>query len=113
MRAPALRYASSEIPEPTPAPCSMRTSWPARTRVATPPGLMPTRDSSLLISLGIPTITVSPLPSPRGNLHHERGPRHAPVAPLVLVHPPVGELERPAQPARLGRGGATVREREG
>src|SRR6266571_2582229 len=39
---------------PRPAFCSSRTVWPWDTRIATPDGVMPTRNSCVLISLGTP-----------------------------------------------------------
>ena len=43
--APALTNASSGIELPMPAPCSTSTVWPRDTRIATPEGVMPTRNS--------------------------------------------------------------------
>jgi len=43
--APALVYSSLVSPLPTPAFSSTRTVCPARTRAATPPGVMATRFS--------------------------------------------------------------------
>src|SRR5262245_8751174 len=37
-----------------PAPCSIKTVWPREVRIATPDGVMPTRNSCVLISLGTP-----------------------------------------------------------
>ena len=42
-------------PTPSPAPRSMRTSWPASMSALTPVGVRPTRYSSTLVSLIVPT----------------------------------------------------------
>ncbi|MFC5125891.1 hypothetical protein ACFPRL_21775 [Pseudoclavibacter helvolus] len=42
------------LPEPSPAPASMKTSWPCRTSSCTPAGVIATRFSLFLISAGIP-----------------------------------------------------------
>ena len=55
--APAARYSSSLIEEPTPAFFSMTTSWPWATSSCTPMGVMATRYSWFLTSLGTPTFT--------------------------------------------------------
>ncbi len=62
--APAALYSLSLKPEPTPAPASTMTVWPAATKSLTPFGVMPTRYSSFLISLGQPTIMTPPRSSP-------------------------------------------------
>src|SRR6266576_2148071 len=58
--APAARYASSEKPDPSPAPCSTSTVWPSPTSDSTPAGTSATRFSAVLISLGTPTIMPAP-----------------------------------------------------
>ena len=58
MRAPWETYSSSVIDDPSPAPFWTRTSWPRRTSSWTPTGVMPTRNSLFLTSLGMPTFTV-------------------------------------------------------
>src|SRR5712692_5410945 len=63
--APAARYASSANPEPIPAPCSTSTLWPSPTSDSTPAGTSATRFSSVLISLGTPTIMPAPPAPPR------------------------------------------------
>src|SRR5256885_16444799 len=57
---PATRYASSANPEPRPAPCSTSTLCPSPTSDSTPAGTSATRFSAVLISLGTPTIMLSP-----------------------------------------------------
>ena len=42
--------------EPSPAPFSTSTVWPAEVSSRTPAGVMATRHSSVFTSLGIPTI---------------------------------------------------------
>src|SRR6266480_5533738 len=59
--APAARYASSEKPDPSPAPCSTSTVWPSPTNDSTPAGTSATRFSAVLISLGTPMIMRAPL----------------------------------------------------
>ena len=56
--APCETYSSSVIEEPSPAPFCTNTSWPRRTSSCTPTGVIPTRNSLFLTSLGIPTFTV-------------------------------------------------------
>ena len=48
--------ASSEKPEPSPAPLWMITRWPRAASSSTPVGVMPTRRSLSLISAGTPMI---------------------------------------------------------
>src|SRR5262249_39974763 len=48
------------MPEPWPAPAWIRTRWPKRCSSSTPTGVMATRDSCVLISLGTPTTYLSP-----------------------------------------------------
>src|SRR5690242_2533584 len=55
--APAPTYSPSSICEPTPAFFSMKTSWPWATSSWTPIGVMATRYSWFLTSLGTPTFT--------------------------------------------------------
>src|SRR6185312_12309073 len=57
MVAPAAVYAASERPLPSPADFSTSTLWPRATRLFTPAGVIPTRFSRVLISLGTPMIT--------------------------------------------------------
>src|SRR5512145_1287442 len=61
--APAALNSSSGIPEPTPAPFCTSTLWPDLASAATEAGMMPTRFSRGLISVGQPTITGSLLES--------------------------------------------------
>src|SRR4051812_9516808 len=56
--APCARYSSSAIAEPTPAPAWTTISWPCSTSSRTPDGVIATRYSSVLISVGTPTFTV-------------------------------------------------------
>ena len=58
--APAALKSLSEIAEPSPAPAWMSTSWPRRVSSATPAGVMATRYSLFLISVGIPTRMTAP-----------------------------------------------------
>src|SRR5512139_4139027 len=58
------------MPAPSPAPRSTMTRWPEPTSIRTPPGTMPTRYSSFLISLGTPTIIATS--STGARLHHKR-----------------------------------------
>src|SRR4051794_23619011 len=53
--APCLRYCSSLMPLPWPAPDWMSTLLPPRVSSSTPTGVRATRDSCVLISLGTPT----------------------------------------------------------
>jgi hypothetical protein len=48
------RESSSWIADPSPAPAWTTTSWPRRTSSDTPAGVMATRYSLFLISVGIP-----------------------------------------------------------
>src|SRR4051812_19043944 len=59
--APCSTYSSSGIADPAPAPCWMSTSWPRSTSSRTPAGVIATRYSSVLISVGTPTFMDSPL----------------------------------------------------
>ena len=59
LRAGGLEVASA-IAEPSPAPAWMRTSWPRRVSSATPAGVMATRYSLFLISVGMPTRMIAP-----------------------------------------------------
>ena len=59
--APARLKSASEIAEPSPAPASMRTSWPRWTSSATPAGVIATRYSLFLISVGMPTRMIAPI----------------------------------------------------
>src|SRR5262249_15002426 len=54
--APAFLNSSSVTPEPTPAPACTSTVWPRLVRMRTPAGIMPTRYSRVLISVGTPMI---------------------------------------------------------
>ena len=56
IEAPAPVYSESAIPDPTPAPASTTTLWPAAVSDRTPAGTSATRFSLSLISLGSPTI---------------------------------------------------------
>src|ERR1051325_2259107 len=47
-------------PPPSPAPCSTSTACPSPTNASTPAGTNATRFSAVLISLGTPTIMISP-----------------------------------------------------
>src|SRR5690606_34376786 len=62
-------YSWSVMDEPAPAPVSTSTSWPARTSSCAPAGVIATRYSWFLTSLGTPTFTAltswAP-PRPRG-----------------------------------------------
>src|ERR1700712_1919494 len=53
--APCSAYSSSGIADPVPAPCWISTSWPRSTSSRTPAGVIATRYSSVLISVGTPT----------------------------------------------------------
>ena len=53
--APALRYAESGMALPVPAPLWTNTSWLSIEKAATPDGVMATRLSSSLTSVGMPT----------------------------------------------------------
>ena len=55
--APAPTYSSSLMEDPTPASCWMNTSWPWLVSSCTPMGVMATRYSWFLTSLGTPTFT--------------------------------------------------------
>lgn len=55
--APAAVNSSSGMDDPTPAPRWMRTSCPWATSSWTPAGVMATRNSLFLTSLGMPTFT--------------------------------------------------------
>ena len=68
--APAAQYCSSVMPLPSPAPCSISTACPPCTRVLTPEGTIPTRNSFSLISFGTPMIIVG---SPAYFVHLRRG----------------------------------------
>src|SRR3954453_16940118 len=57
IEAPAATYSASSIDEPTPASFSMTTSWPWATSSWTPMGVMATRYSWFLTSLGTPINT--------------------------------------------------------
>jgi len=59
--APAALKSLSEMAEPSPAPAWMITSWPRRVSSATPAGVMATRNSLFLTSVGTPTSMVAPL----------------------------------------------------
>src|SRR5215217_1407878 len=61
--------------EPTPASCSMKTSWPLRTSSCTPAGVMATRYSWFLTSRGMPTFT---------DIQSSRPARPAVAADLVV-----------------------------
>src|SRR5208283_2284885 len=54
------------MPEPRPAPFSIKTLCPSLTSARTPPGTSPTRCSRFLISRGTPIFMVA---SPGSNLH--------------------------------------------
>ena len=54
--APVRTKSASGMDEPSPAPFSTRTVWPAEVSSRTPAGVMATRHSSVFTSLGIPTI---------------------------------------------------------
>src|SRR2546430_1013817 len=54
--APAVSYALSGIPLPTPACFSISTVWPRPVSAATPPGTRPTRYSRVFTSVGQPMI---------------------------------------------------------
>src|SRR5919112_1107117 len=93
--APAPTYSSLLMEDPTPASCWMNTSWPWLVSSCTPIGVIATRYSWFLTSLGTPTFTSSLLaegPTPTGRL---RGP-HANVRPARQyphtrgAPPPVG-----------------------
>src|SRR6202140_3021856 len=56
IEAPVAVNPSSVIDDPMPAPCSTNTVWPAVVSSRTPAGVMATRYSSSLTSLGTPTI---------------------------------------------------------
>src|SRR5262249_42519224 len=108
--APDFLNSSSEMPEPRPAPVWTSTVWPRLVRLRTPAGIMPTRCSRVLISVGTPMIMrrlstargdcVKPLRNPTP--HRERtlgnstarrdAPRHPPettgaaeLAPALLL----------------------------
>src|SRR5919198_1773059 len=104
MRAPCATYSSSGITLPSPAPFWMITSCPCSTNSRTPAGVMATRYSSVLISVGTPTfigsgppyrLTASsdefPAPQREPELDPVTGP--AQVAARQLLHPaePVAE----------------------
>src|SRR5579883_2210468 len=55
--APCATYSASLMPLPSPAPFSTSTLWPRDVRLRTPAGVIPTRYSRVLISLGTPMIT--------------------------------------------------------
>src|SRR5882672_6860967 len=54
MVAPPALYSSSEKPLPFPAPACTKTSCPSLLRTAAPDGVIPTRYSLSLISVGTP-----------------------------------------------------------
>ena len=54
MRAPCASKSASAIALPSPAPASISTSWPCSTISRTPAGVIATRYSSGLISVGTP-----------------------------------------------------------
>src|SRR5581483_54647 len=60
--APCWAYCSSLMPDPDPAPVSISTACPPRVSSSTPTGVMATRYSSVLTSLGTPTIMSRPRP---------------------------------------------------
>src|SRR5215831_592575 len=61
------------MPLPCPAPAWTTTLWPARVSSSTPTGSRATRYSSVLISLGTPTIIASP--PGKGLVHSEKSRR--------------------------------------
>src|SRR5690242_13921726 len=75
--APAASYSPSSICEPTPALFSTYTSWPWAVSSWTPIGVMATRYSWFLTSLGTPTFT--------GHTPHSRA--HDGVGRSDLIHP--------------------------
>src|ERR1700730_402169 len=52
--APAALKSLSAIAEPSPAPAWIKTSWPRRVSSVTPDGLIATRNSLFLVSVGMP-----------------------------------------------------------
>src|SRR6516165_11235943 len=64
MAAPAATKSASGIAEPVPASRSTNTSWPARTSSCTPAGVIATRYSWFLTSLGTPTFMTAALSRP-------------------------------------------------
>src|SRR5207342_448127 len=70
--APAPAYSASAIPAPSPAPISTSTSTPRCTNSVTPSGVMATRYSLFLISVGTPTVLLMP-PDHRGHRVTDQG----------------------------------------
>lgn len=70
--APAALKSASVIAEPSPAPAWMSTSWPRRVSSATPAGVMATRNSLFLVSVGIPTRMITPLDTVRFSMKKVR-----------------------------------------
>src|SRR5277367_4294 len=52
--APAALKSLSAIAEPSPAPAWIKTSWPRRVSSVTPDGVIATRNSLFLVSVGMP-----------------------------------------------------------
>src|SRR4051794_7548531 len=60
IRAPCAWYWASSIALPSPAPACTSTSWPCAVSSRTPAGVIATRNSSGLISVGTPTLIATP-----------------------------------------------------
>ena len=56
--APAATKCASSIEAPRPAPVSIKTSTPARSNSRTPSGVIATRPSDVLVSLGTPSVLI-------------------------------------------------------
>ena len=84
IEAPAASKARSGIALPTPAPAWIATSWPRAASAATPDGVIATRCSSSLISVGMPILMGYSLPPPDG-----------PSASPASLQPHLSEWARP------------------
>src|SRR6187431_2572377 len=73
--APAATYSASSICEPTPASFWITTSWPWATSSCTPMGVMATRYSWFLTSLGTPISTGQTLAPGAGSADQATGLR--------------------------------------
>src|SRR5688500_10963191 len=87
IRAPTAWYASSGNPLEAPAAASTITSWPAFTSASAPTGIIPTRYSSGLISLGTPTRMILSPEAHAGAFPGTAGPKRSVQRPITRGGP--------------------------
>src|SRR5215210_2220796 len=110
MRAPWAVYSSSGIVLPTPAPSWISTSCPCSTSSRTPAGVRDTRYSSVLISVGTPTLirctsslSCHQLSRAQRQPELDSVARDGEVAPGQLLHPPDPVAQRVPVAVELAR----------